>query len=45
MFQVEYLFYSTSSPPKRVTSKYEAKKYLDQGFVKIEDSAICVVCG
>ena len=42
-FQVEYTFYSTSKDPKiRVTMKDE-KHYNDQGFTRIQESAMCVV--
>ena len=44
LFQVEYMFYSTSENPRLRVTKKEEDEYLDRGFVKIEESAICVVC-
>ena len=42
-FQVEYTFYSTLNDPKtRITMKDE-KHYNDQGFTRIQESAMCVV--
>ena len=43
IFQVEYTFYSTLNDPKtRVTMKDE-KHYNDEGFTRIQESAMCVV--
>ena len=38
------MFYSTSENPRLRVTKKEEDEYLDRGFVKIEESAICVVC-
>ena len=43
-FQVEYMFYSTSENPRLRVTKKEEYEYLEKGFVKVEESAICVVC-
>ena len=45
-FQVEYTLYSTIDDPqhtRKITIK-EEMNYINQGFVKIEESAMCVVC-
>ena len=45
-FQVEYTLYSTIDDPKhtrKITIKEETN-YINRGFVKIEESAMCVVC-
>ena len=42
--QVEYMFYSTAENPHLRITKEEEEQYYDRGFIKIEESAICVVC-
>ena len=38
------MFYSTSENPRLRVTKEEEDEYLDRGFIKVEESAICVVC-
>ena len=38
------MFYSTSENPRLRVTKKEEDEYLDRGFIKVEESAICVVC-
>ena len=38
------MFYSTSENPRLRVTKKEEDEYLDRGFVKVKESAICVVC-
>ena len=42
--QVEYMFYSTAENPHLRITKEEEEEYYDKGFIKIDESAICVVC-
>ena len=42
--QVEYMFYSRAENPRLRVTKEEEEQYYDRGFVKIDESAICVVC-
>ena len=38
------MFYSTAENPRLRVTKEEEEQYYDRGFVKIDESAICVVC-
>ena len=38
------MFYSTAGNPRLRVTKEEEEQYYDRGFVKIDESAICVVC-
>ena len=38
------MFYSTSENPRLRVTRKEEDEYLDRGFIKVEESAICVVC-
>ena len=38
------MFYSASENPRLRVTKKEEDEYLDRGFIKVEESAICVVC-
>ena len=42
-FQVEYMFYSTTDNPRLRVTKHEEEKYIEKGFIKVEESATCVV--
>ena len=37
------MFYSTNENPRLRVTKKEELKYISEGFVKIEESATCVV--
>ena len=38
------MFYSTAENPHLRITKEEEEQYYDKGFIKIDESAICVVC-
>ena len=37
------MFYSQTEPPKSHIIKSEEEKYLDKGYMKVDESAMCVV--
>ena len=37
------MFYSSTENPMSHVSKAEEEEYLDKGFIKVEESAMCVV--
>ena len=43
LFQVEYMFYSRTEAPKSRITKDDEEKYLNNGYVKVEESAMCAV--
>ena len=43
LFQVEYMFYSRTEHPESRITKDKEESYLNKGYVKIEDSAMCAV--
>ena len=44
LFKVEYIFYSQTEGYKNHVTQEEEEKYLNKGYVKVEESAMCAVC-